>query len=375
MWFALLAVVGSLAYLPSIADPRNGKEVIFLALMLAAAPFALTTNNWLRALAGLMVGSLCLHPSLPGLNEVVLVICALVLLKHCQQTKADDLVTLLVWSGVALCGLIVVQALGLGPANYVTTNPNRPYSGFTQSTADTAAMLAIVAPVALFKKRYGLFVVIVAGMLAMKSVAATVALVTGVGVVYAWRFYQKQLQQKHGKDWLMVYAVLVSFFALIVAGAMAKDPKSEVATALSDDRWKVWWTAIHEVIVSKQWFLGRGIGSFVSTFGGLAEGVDANGVLQVKWFAEAHNEYVQVFYELGIVGFAFAVGAVFSILRAAWKKDDAVFAGLLSGCVVALGHFTFHIVLCTVPMVLLVALALKTREDDEPYDWDAIRWR
>jgi len=92
-----------------------------------------------------------------------------------------------------------------------------------------------------------------------------------------------------------------------------------------------------------------------------------NGKSLTVW-DNAHNEYIQLFYEFGVVGVIFCIG----FLRQLWRrfrlsrknKDCVVmWAGILSLLVMSIGQFPFHLTRtgCFIPILLGAFIAVTDK--------------
>lgn len=77
-------------------------------------------------------------------------------------------------------------------------------------------------------------------------------------------------------------------------------------------------------------------------------------------WSEAHNEYLQLFFELGLIGLFLILGFIYDLLRRAFKygsKDTApLVASFLAILVISFGHFPFHLARTAGPLIVLIAL-------------------
>jgi len=84
--------------------------------------------------------------------------------------------------------------------------------------------------------------------------------------------------------------------------------------------------------------------------------------MDVEKWEQAHNEFLQVFFETGLVGifilFAFIVNLFKRFIRYAWGSQETL---VLMACFVAIlinsvGHFPFHVARLAGPFIVLIAL-------------------
>lgn len=166
---------------------------------------------------------------------------------------------------------------------------------------------------------------------------------------------------------------------IIVAGAIFVGGESALTrfaeTAGSDDftanRWQIWSVTI-EVIRNNLPF-GAGIGAFATAYTLFDP---TGGTDRVE---QAHNDYLQVLADAGIIGFALAVFFIVKLFQTGLKhiRTENLFRrgvalGALSGCFAVLIHSLFDFVLHTTAITLmfltlvsLVVVSDQQFEDDE----------
>lgn len=86
-------------------------------------------------------------------------------------------------------------------------------------------------------------------------------------------------------------------------------------------------------------WIGSGLGTFKlwgSTVQQLAH------FMEGRWFLWAHNDWLQIFFELGIIGGVLAISVFVYILKKAWGQP-ALFGAIVSFGVIMLGNYPMHI--------------------------------
>lgn len=137
----------------------------------------------------------------------------------------------------------------------------------------------------------------------------------------------------HQKNWLAV-EVLSPIFALVLGVAWWIFPHAD------NGRFKVWGFMMrfwHER--ASHWF-GFGLGT-QELFAPAVQ--NAHNFMKGSWFIWMHNDWLQILFELGIVGLALWAWVAWDILRDAYKqKSSAVFASLVSLCFMMCFNFPLH---------------------------------
>ena len=111
------------------------------------------------------------------------------------------------------------------------------------------------------------------------------------------------------------------------------------------------WKVATRSMPAEMW--GRGLGSWEATFPLLASGDPRLGVVQdqggkvalTNVFAQAHNEYVQAAFELGLQALVLIMGFLIFVAVSIWRGavSPSVAAGMTILAVGCFGFFTFHV--------------------------------
>jgi len=171
------------------------------------------------------------------------------------------------------------------------------------------------------------------------------------------------------RAWVLVAlaaAVVIPFTGVVHKLTVAHDFMApDRLSADSPDRGREW---------SATWDLARrhpvtgvGPGNFVVSFA-------HDGQTFVAEFA--HNEYLQLLAEEGVVAVAFLGVAALALSRAVWRRrqdaDRALWAGAVAGCCALAVHsgldFVWHLPVVPIVGAVLVGLALASTTDQTPMD-------
>lgn len=173
---------------------------------------------------------------------------------------------------------------------------------------------------------------------------------------------------------LAVLLVAVIIFGSIFVGGESSLTRF-VETAVSDDittnRSHIWDVTLQ--IIRNHWFFGAGIGAFAAAY---TPYDTFNGIERVE---QAHNDYLQILADAGIIGLILAGFFVFKLFQTGFKnyKTDNLFrrgiaVGALTGCFSILVHSIFDFVLHTtaisvmfLTLASLLVISGREFEDDE----------
>ena len=333
-----IILLAALAGLMFCIVPAGGFE-FRLSWQLAAIwgggiAFAAFLSGWWRRL--LWAGALA-HTALglpPSYDAYITLGTIAVFLTAVEGIKGIDEDCVLDAIAVGALALFAWQALQfLGVAHQWFERPSGPFN-----PCSAGVMLALGLP-AFFRPRWWPGLVPVCwGIWAAGS--STGAAAAGAGCV-ACAIVDRRIPR---------FALLSAAVLLGTAAALWLTLVDPLANTLACPRWTAWKRAA-EIVAVNPW--GLGLGSFKDLFPQLSAGVPGlgelsweNGAVTMRQaFTQAHNEYVQLAFELGIPALALASAFVLSIgIRiAVGGISPRAAAGLAAAAVGCLGWGLFHI--------------------------------
>lgn len=237
---------------------------------------------------------------------------------------------------------MILQSLNIWILVYSTGRYPGMAFGFQDHSNLAAAVLALSLP-AFFRPKWNLFIPFIwVGLFLSKSMGG---IVPGVLVTLGY-----VLVRFNGRK-LSLFLFLCLFFVL---GAVYITFFEDLSLVFRDQG-RFWtWTNIFQKMVSQKWMFGWGIGEF-----------------KIKWmeiyptttepFMQAHNDYLQVWSEIGLVGLVIILGFIFSVCYRYFKKPGKneyyhiAFAGFIVTVLNAFVNFLFH---TPVALISLVYLAI-----------------
>ena len=85
---------------------------------------------------------------------------------------------------------------------------------------------------------------------------------------------------------------------------------------------------------------------------------------QKQWFAQLHNEYLQVAIELGVIGFFIVFGFVCNMIKIALVRGRYILLlAFMAACINALIHFNMHTVVAWI--ILLICAMIESERRDK----------
>lgn len=181
------------------------------------------------------------------------------------------------------------------------------------------------------------------GIFITKTTTAVLAAVAGVAV---YLIAEETMAKKKNKWATTLGAILI----LLIISASWFSKVDSLADICKADRWIAW---KHAAVSMQTNMYGRGLGSWNALFPSMTLSVPElalpkkteEGLPAVEVFMQAHNEYVQAAFEMGMQTLALILAYLTVFARAVWRgriRPD-VAAGVTILAVSCFGFFTFHV--------------------------------
>ena len=350
-------------------DTRVGKIYIGMMLALAIGLAALFSgeirackNKWLLILLFFIPISIHLSPQyevilngIPSPNYWVwkpfaMCLCYFLMFIAVQSlniTKGmfKGIVEVMVLCGLAMSGYVLLQNFGwdqffskrLGNEFLQVTKPVTV--GTLGNSTIVSPYIAMIIPFALYLKRYWVAIVLICAVLVSHSNMAIGAMIVSLMA------YSCLYGRARGRFWVLiaVFAVMAGVFTFITLSPEKFD-KTFTKIVNTNGRIPVWKGIVKQM---KDGEFGAGKQSYPYT--GLGPGSYA--ILMVPAlntkFGQAHNEYLQVFCEMGFIGLGLFLAAIWHMVKTACGNLTPEICVLLSSflCIalVALGTFIWQI--------------------------------
>ena len=119
------------------------------------------------------------------------------------------------------------------------------------------------------------------------------------------------------------------------------------------------WKSIIKEIIPLKWFSGWGLGQFKILYPTLCKEAITNPLIGSKSI-QAHNEYLQLFVEMGIVGVTIAFGYITSILVKAYKQSKLLFICFVTVLLNCIPNFLLH----TTSGIIFLVYAMVIEKDN-----------
>ena len=320
----------------SSGRPRYGEIAGFMIIALIMAS-AQVRNLWIRffgyyVAVWLIVSKLFLMFSFSQefativiitMQESTYIMCGLIVIIFVTETdiKLENWICV---SAIIQSLIAIPQHFGVFPfmellsyAGLNIVNPVPGAIGTLENTGFLAAYIAISLPF-FFRRRWCWFVpVIVVQLIPLKASTAVIGAVIGVAVFWnAW--------------W--VIAVL----SIVALGYVWYD---NLFTTGLDNRFAFWKMCISNV--KNPWY-GHGVGA--------------------QWGVRAylHNEYLQVFWEFGLIGLGLVVGYIATVYR----RDRMLFAALCIAIVNCVGNYPMHLPPSGYLIVVIIGLIERKKRKE-----------
>ncbi|MDP8258808.1 MAG: O-antigen ligase family protein [Candidatus Aadella gelida] len=210
----------------------------------------------------------------------------------------------MIWCATLMAGLVIIQFLGIDQFFERRFGTYGHMVGTLGNYTLVGPFLTIVAPLAIYRKKYALMALMVIAAVVTQSDVARV----GMLAMFACYFALKNKKR-------FVSTAVVVYLAVGILGTMYNTSETVRQRFPDNERFLTAYQSIHDLTTpvmegskKKYSITGIGIGSFKYLFHAKNNQRNDN-------FLYAHNEYVQVLYEMGIAGFLFFMGMMGLIFR------------------------------------------------------------
>jgi hypothetical protein len=342
-----IALIG-LGVLPVFAVPGMGFRDVWEAACVYGACIAVMFRLgswWFRIFLAAAVMALLRHPTMDALYATAMIIIFLGAGTLFMDARESGVISCIRIPCMVMAGVVLLQWAHILPVFF-----NRPCGFFNPDAA--GVFFALCLPAFFSGKARYLTPLIVICIFLSRTTTGFAATIAGFAVFAAILH-----------PGLLVYAAAPVMAVCAIWGVFI-DP---FAKTLSCHRWMVWKQVL---LTFRSEYLGRGLGSFKHTFGNF---IAAHPVLHKKYYACAHNEYLQAGYEMGIqtVMVVAAFLAVYGV-RTIRNRDRMTTshaqaaAGVAVVAVSCMGWFTLHIAPLALVSMAWIAMWIKGFDRIDP---------
>jgi len=212
-------------------------------------------------------------------------------------------------------------------------------AGFMRIKVHLGTLLAVISPIVFYAHPLLAFASIPMLCFANSS-AAVFAYVASIGLVLFFKLKRR--------------VAIALFTSILLAGAFYIY-KFDMPGGQFEKRFMVW-NAVYSFALKGNPIYGAGAGSFAKLN---VKTIQENG--KPEAWLWAHNEYLQSFYEFGIIGVAFILFYIKDFFKSfikSWddSKVQVLGASVLSVLIISFLHFPFHISRLAIPCLFVMAL-------------------
>ncbi len=265
--------------------------------------------------------------------------------------KEDKLLSMSMIYPAIIISLIVIfqkfgydEFFGLNPKILLLDHPPTNYEliGMLGQPTLSAAFIGMCIPIALQRRKFLESAVMAGSLFLIDSKVAFVAL----GISAIWLLMHLNQKKLFGA----MMGVLIFLMAAGSYGAYRAGPKIVATKIIHESSGRIGnWINILDTC-RKTYIFGNGPGSFRYVFH----------VKKKSNFLEAHNEYLEIFFNVGIVGLVLFILAIIDVFRKALHKCTNNTVGMLASlvfvCVAAGGTFVWQLGPICLYCVVLVGL-------------------
>lgn len=234
-----------------------------------------------------------------------------------------------------------------GPSQY---NPSKMVTSTFGHPTFVAPLLVIAIPIAIYFKKYICLVILLAGLFCTQSAIGIASAIC----TFLFLFISKN------KDRFLTIGTIVFLIGSLFVYAYIQYPN---VRAISSDQSRIanWANIIQDMREpfneEKSYALtGFGLGTFKYMYR-----AKHGGKLQ-----RAHNEYLEILYEMGIIGFILFIVIIVSIFKKnlfSGKRKRYLLTSLFGMCMCAMGTFVWHLPATTLYTLIILALIYGQEEN------------
>ncbi len=316
---------------------RFSWQLVSLWLGGIAFVFLVLSNWWMRGLFLLaLIRTATLPPNLEAYITLVMIAVFLTAAKGFSRIDPERVMNAICWAAIALLAWMAGQRIGLLPVSK-TVLPGLPTAG-PFNIDEAGIFLALCLSAAMRGKWIILIPFILLGMILAPTSTGILAAASGAGV-FLW------LKFRNRKKIILSGAFIVCLSLGLLAFTI--EPWQGVVRS---PRWAAWKHSIWSMRSEK---LGRGLGSWKDIFPLLASGDrrlgmtanEGNRLNMSEVWLQAHNEYIQTAFELGLQA-AVWIGlflAAFGLAVFRGHISPQIAAGMITLIVGCAGFFVMHV--------------------------------
>lgn len=359
----LPALVLGLGNLPACRLSLAARIVIVLLLVLVASQFAPIARSWPDPPGMAAIQGRFLSPA-PGrsLQSALVLVPVLGFALYLTRFSDLDQMRLLRFLMVGMVINVAIGAVQLSFSGSAEIKDILPYTmraaTFANENHFSAMVFAMVPLTAFFylvrvERTFSYLVVVAILVFYLFAVNSRAGMAISLGLA-VWCLFWFAVQRSRPRKFLMVSIALVA--AVMVAGAISAGVLS-LDGDLRQTFFANTWAAIHD-----HWWTGTGLGTFVLVYPMYETSSDVINV----YANHAHNDYLELWLETGIVGLAIVAAYTVMILAAMYRSKLAQAAGLaiLAIMLHSLVDYPLRTMSIAVIMAYLSAVVLSVR----PYD-------
>ena len=279
---------------------------------------------------------------LPFFNLLCLVWLYKLIVGYLDSASIEKILKWLKYSVILLLLYCVLQYLKLDEFFKGNNNTGDQLVGTIGNPMHLAGLLGLLQPLFFKKSRENILCLILLWLLILITGSAT-GLVTGLAVLLFWLFFKRRK--------LAIGVLAVSVVSLIVLYL------TNHSFFCNSDRFRVWglvWKAVKEKFIT-----GFGLGTY---------GISKIGDTGSAHWQHVHNEYLQLIFELGIIGLVLVLWCIFNYFKTfkSIKNDLTIrLASIFFGfCLLSGVMFTGHLWVTSVFAMMSYAgiYAIKNEE-------------